>query len=500
MKKKKGIIIAVISILVIVGAVFAVLKLTKGKSKEEDGELVYTELVSNITDSGYYLDSRYMGVVESQEVKNVDKASDKKVKEILVSEGDMVEEGDALFAYDTEDMTLTLRQLELELTSINNNISNANAEIATLNKERNEADSDEKIQYTAQIQSLQAQVNQYYYDASSKQLEIDRQKAAIENNEVYAPMSGIIKEINEDAQGTSGDNYDYYGGNQDTKHFISIMAVGDYRIKATSNEMNVRSMYEGMPMLIRSRIDDSVVWTGVISSIDLEHPENDNNNGMYYMESQGEQATKYPFYISLDSTDGLMLGQHVYVEADYGQGEVKDGLWLYDYYIMQEDDKAYVWVENSKGRVEKREVTLGSFDEMQWAYEITAGLTKEDYIAFPEDRIKEGMKVTHNYDDVMQYYDDMYDDYDINEGLPEGYYYDDDFNLIDPEGNVVTDYYFDENGELVIGTYDILDDEVYPDEVIDMPKDEIDVPEEMIDEEPVGAIDLTAPIKGGICA
>lgn len=34
-----------------------------------------------------------------------------------------------------------------------------------------------------------------------------------------------------------------------------------------------------------------------------------------------------------------MLGQHVYVEADYGQGDVKEGLWLDEYYIMQEDDE-----------------------------------------------------------------------------------------------------------------------------------------------------------------
>ena len=100
-------------------------------------------------------------------------------------------------------------------------------------------------------------------------------------------------------------------------------------------------------MIVRSRVDDST-WTGTVTKIDLEHPDNGNNDG-YYMGSSGTTATKYPFYISLDSTDGLMLGQHVYVEADYGQGDVKEGLWLDEYYIMQEDDGAYVWAENAKG-------------------------------------------------------------------------------------------------------------------------------------------------------
>lgn len=96
-----------------------------------------------------------------------------------------------------------------------------------------------------------------------------------------------------------------------------------------------------------------------------------------------------------------MLGQHVYVEADYGQGDVKEGLWLDEYYIMQEDDGAYVWAENAKGYIEKRKIELGEYDENMMRYQILSGLTEDDYIAYPEDRVKEGMKVTHNYEDVM---------------------------------------------------------------------------------------------------
>ena len=109
--------------------------------------------------------------------------------------------------------------------------------------------------------------------------------------------------------------------------------------------------------------------------------------------SSGTTATKYPFYISLDSTDGLMLGQHVYVEADYGQGDVKEGLWLDEYYIMQEDDGAYVWAENAKGYIEKRKIELGEYDENMMRYQILSGLTEDDYIAYPEDRVKEGMRL-----------------------------------------------------------------------------------------------------------
>lgn len=422
--KKKGIIILIVVLLALAGAAGAIYYVLHNK-KASNEELVYATKISDLN-GGYDLtESRYMGTVESQEVKGVNRDSDKKVKELYVKEEDEVKAGDVLFEYDTESMELQLRQLELELTSINNNIATLNQQIASLTTEKAAAPAEEQLSYSAQIQNLQAQVNQANYDASAKQLEIDRQKLSMENTKVVAPMDGIIKTINENNSTSSSDddssNSNSDNGSDSTSNaYITIMAKGDYRIKATASELTVRSMSEGQSMIIRSRVDDST-WTGTVTKIDLEHPDNGNNND-YYM-SSGTTATKYPFYISLDSTDGLMLGQHVYVEADYGQGDVKEGLWLDEYYIMQEDDGAYVWAENAKGYIEKRKVELGEYDENMMRYQILSGLTEDDYIAYPEDRVKEGMKVTHNYEDVM--IDDTGDDGTIDDGSYDDGAYDD---------------------------------------------------------------------------
>lgn len=428
--KKKGIIILIVVLLVLAGAAGAIYYVLHNK-KASNEELVYATKISDLN-GGYDLtESRYMGTVESQEVKGVNRDSDKKVKELYVKEEDEVKAGDVLFEYDTESMELQLRQLELELTSINNNIATLNQQIASLTTEKAAAPAEEQLSYSAQIQNLQAQVNQANYDASAKQLEIDRQKLSMENTKVVAPMDGIIKTINENNSTSSSDddssNSNSDNGSDSTSNaYITIMAKGDYRIKATASELTVRSMSEGQSMIIRSRVDDST-WTGTVTKIDLEHPDNGNNND-YYM-SSGTTATKYPFYISLDSTDGLMLGQHVYVEADYGQGDVKEGLWLDEYYIMQEDDGAYVWAENAKGYIEKRKIELGEYDENMMRYQILSGLTEDDYIAYPEDRVKEGMKVTHNYEDVViddtvedaTGGDSLYDDGYTDDGSVDGY-------------------------------------------------------------------------------
>ena len=113
-----------------------------------------------------------------------------------------------------------------------------------------------------------------------------------------------------------------------------------------------------------------------------------------------EKATKYPFYVSLDSTDGLMMGQHLFIELDEGQMEAKEGIWLFEGYIVKEDEKSYVWAANANNKLEKREVELGEYDESLSEYEILSGLTDEDAIAFPMDGLYEGVTTVTDASEV----------------------------------------------------------------------------------------------------
>ena len=95
-----------------------------------------------------------------------------------------------------------------------------------------------------------------------------------------------------------------------------------------------------------------------------------------------------------------MVGQHVTIEADLGIDETpKEGVWVDDYYICDADRSPYVWAEGGDGKLAKRTVVLGEYDKDSMKYEITSGLTLEDKIAMPEERLFEGMKVTYNQDD-----------------------------------------------------------------------------------------------------
>ena len=107
-------------------------------------------------------------------------------------------------------------------------------------------------------------------------------------------------------------------------------------------------------------------------------------------------SSKYPFYIELDSTDGLILGQHVYLEMEKEAGE-EAGIPLSMAFLCYDDDgSAYVWAENNRGKLEKRVVTLGATNDMMGTVSIIDGLTEADYIAFPDYELcKEGVPTTH---------------------------------------------------------------------------------------------------------
>ncbi len=456
-KKKKpiGKIVAVFLLLAMIGGgiTFLVLKLKNGGNKVSD-ELVFVESVENIAGSDYMGSNRYMGIVEAQETKGIQKDSDKKIKEIYVEVEDEVKEGDKLFEYDTEEMELKLRQMELELARINNSISTMNQQINSLAAEREEAPAESKLSYTAQIQNLQAQINQSNYDVSAKQLEIDKQKKAMENAVVYAPMNGIIKEINdeENKNNNNSSSNSYSESSSDDNAFIKIMAKGEYRVKATADEVSVRSMSQGQAMICYNRIGEPMSWKGTVSEVDLEHPDN-GGGGDYYYGGGNETTTKYPFYIEIDDVDGLLLGQHVYVEPDVGQDQVKEGLWLDAYYIVQDENGAYVWAEGSDGLIKKQAVELGELDEGLMRYEILSGITLSDYIAYPEARIKEGMKATRNYNDILeqQYYEEQNGEGDGSSYGNGGTYpggdssYYEDYEDYSDDASYYDDYYPDED-------------------------------------------------------
>lgn len=420
MKKKKIILTGAVVAAVVVVGIGAWALFGRSSSDASTENVVYVNSVENLMNpgSGNGAVNRFAGVVETQKQVDIQQNQDKTVKDIYVEVGQEVSKGDPLFSYDTEKSQEDLEKAKLELERINNNIGNKQNEIAALEKEKKSAGNDAQLDYTMQIQSAQMELKQSEYEKKSKQVEIQKLQDSIDNCQVTSEIDGVVKSIN---NGTDINSNSYSG---DSQAFMSIIAMGDFRIKCKVNEQNISSITPGQAVIVHSRVDDSVTWKGTMGAVDTENPGNDSNNGYYSSGDGSTQSNSYPFYIELDSSEGLMLGQHVYVEADYGQSEEKAGIWLEDSFICDADtDNPYVWVDNGKGKLEKRSVTLGQHDDDLFQYEIADGLTKDDMITYPEDGLEEGMKTAVGSNGQMGQSNPVMEGEDMdlsNEDFPEG--------------------------------------------------------------------------------
>ncbi len=384
--KKKTLAVAGIGVVLAVAVTTSVL-IYQSRKRDNDANNVFVSSVGTITGNiatGW--NNRFSGVVEPQETKEVKLDTSKKVKELFVEAGDTVTVGTPLFQYETDELALNIQQGQLEGEQIKNEMASTSTQIAALEAEKAKASADAQLSYTVQIQTLQTELKKQQYNINTKQLEMEQLQKSIDNAIVTSEMDGVIKKINEkptsSLEGTGSDAY------------ITILATGEFRIKGTISEMNIYEIGEGKSVIVRSRVDEDKTWAGTISKIDRESQESSNNNSLTGNGAMGSagSSSKYSFYVALSNTDDLMLGQHVFIELDEGISEQKEGLWIGEYYIVQnEEGDSFVWIDQ-EGKIEKRQVQLGEYDENLGEYEIIDGLTIDDYIAFPDDTLKEGNK------------------------------------------------------------------------------------------------------------
>ena len=365
---------------------------------------VYVQSVNEIM--GYSAAGEYnvcAGIVVAQNETEIEKDEERKISELKVEAGQSVSAGDVLFVYDMEEAKLSIDKAELEVEQLKNTISDIEEQIKELESEKKYASSSDQLSYTVRIQSLETDKLEAEYNISVKEAELESMKASIGDGEVRAPISGKVKSINE-----NGAVDEMTGA---ALPYIVLIEEGAYRIKGTVNELNRGDFFEGQSVIIRSRIDSEQTWHGMIELIESTPDESQNNN-MYYngMSDEMTSTSSYPFYVQLENTDDLLLGQHVYIEPDAGQNEEQSGLWLNAAYVAgSEEEGYYVWAADKHDEIEKREVVVGTIDEEMFQYEIVSGLSGTDRIAFPEEGIREGAPIAETPVATEAYGEENYD-------------------------------------------------------------------------------------------
>ena len=300
---------------------------------------------------------------------------------MAVKAGDEGKKGQTLFTYDQTQAQLDLEKAQLELDQMKSTLSAKQEEKARLERDKSNVSPDQQLQYDLEIREATAAILEQQYNISLKEKEVQRLTDSVGKAEITSPVDGRVQTVNENGGTDSNGN---------ALPIVTIVETAGFRVKGYVNESNASALSEGTQVLIRSRVG-SDVWKGSVTSIDWKNPVSGGNQSTMDGGSDVSTASRYPFYVTLDSSDGLLMGQHVYIEPDHGQGQKQEGIHLPAYYINDADTSPWVWAQDKNGKLEKRGLTLGTYEEDLATYPVESGLAAEDYIAFPDETLAVGM-------------------------------------------------------------------------------------------------------------
>lgn len=389
-KKRVGMILIIVVLLIAVAGVVIVIRSMSQDNKVISDTAFVTKVEEVQKQEIWSLsENRFGGVAEAEEKVEVVADTDKTIKKTYVQKGDTVKKGDKLFEYDTESTQLELDKKLLEIDELNAEIKTHNTKISTLEKEKEKAkatETDERLSIENDILTEQLALKKAEYNLKTVKKEVEELKKAINNNVVTASKGGKIKSVgNQNTTQTTTMQMDISNNSENV--YITITTSENCRIRAVVSETYIDDFEKDKEVIVRSRTDEMVTWKGKVHSIG-----NPLDKAQSY-QGEAETVTKYPVYVSLENQDGIKAGQHFTVELGKVLTSTKDAVELGDYYISDKETSPYVWKAGKNGILEKCIVTLGNYDEQNHIYEIKSGITKTDYIAYPEAFLYEGMPV-----------------------------------------------------------------------------------------------------------
>ena len=337
---------------------------------------------------------KFAGMVVSENVVEIERDTEQKLDELYVAVGDTVRVNEKLFEYDTDTLSLTIDKQQLEIDKLTQQIKDLTTQKTNLEKQikaeksKKESKQDKDLLHNLdlQLRTVTADLSEYNLTKDIKQAEMNYNKDMLKNAAVRSPIKGTVRSINEN--GTP---------------YITIQQDGAFQVKGTLNELSLNAgIMEGVGVTILSRTDPTAYWTGTVTLVDYNTTDEGENDNMYggYVDPMAS-STSYPFYITLDSTDGLLLGQHVYIQIS-AAGIGDELLRIPEDYILDvaTDEETWlttgsVWGVNMETMtLTKISVTLGEYDPTYGTYVILDGITPESFLADPaDDGVKEGAAV-----------------------------------------------------------------------------------------------------------
>ena len=357
--------------------------------------------------------SRFLGVLSRKEAVMVRLDPGRETAGFLVGEGDIVEEGAVLAAYDNASLLLEKEQLLLDREQLVFDAESAGLQIQTLKRERGQAEAARRGDYDLQILNAEAELSRKEYDLSRKDREIAALEEKLAEREVTSPCRGAVAGI--DPEGGS----------------LSIVPEDEYEFSFQAGEEELADFQAGDAVSVAAR-DGSLVLPGTVDQVGTGSPsESETVSG-------AARVSLYPVRGTVTGAGAFLPGQHVYIEkadaigAAGGSGapEAEDGadgtvtepespaekaedqvgdqegaaaetakgdletaeILLPEGYVEDAAGKPWVWAAGEDGRLKKRPVTLGAYNDRHGAWQVREGLAMTDYLAWPSALLEEGQE------------------------------------------------------------------------------------------------------------
>ena len=351
MKKKIGIGIGVLVILLIMGLVI-VRSFFYSKDQaieiEEDPYGIEYYVVPNMEQ--VFVN----GIVKPEQSQEFSKEESLgTMGDLEVENGQNVEKGQLFYTYENTEVATQISDLKNQIARIETQKSNANYKLNLAIKNWKKQPVEERSQTLEEIK-----IDMGTDDLSAEITEMNSNIKSLKEQQykkVVAPFDGKV----------------YIPEVKDANTPILKLISNKFYVSGTVNEKDVEKLVPEQVADIKVISNDRTV-TGKVNFIDL-NPSDGNDGGETYYSEESSAMSSYPVKLSLDSLEGIRNGYHVQAVINIG----KTAITIPTEAIKQEGDQVYVLV-NDFGTVVRRVVQIG--EEEGNSTVVTSGLEAEDQI------------------------------------------------------------------------------------------------------------------------
>ncbi|MGH1279256.1 efflux RND transporter periplasmic adaptor subunit [Bacillus basilensis] len=362
-KKNKVLITSVVAIGIAAGSYFA---FSGGGS---DVAMAYSGY--KVTEKQIENAQKFGGEVIPSGIETISFDPTKGTYELSVKKDDEVKKGQLLFKYNDPTAKQGVTEAEMQKKIAQKEVTLFQKQIDTakqkLQKDKNAGLPAEALKASEiEVQQLESQLEMKKFEVEKADEMIKAAKEKVNTLSVTSPADGVIDDIvkiADEKTGMSG---------------ITLRHAGPFKVKGQLSEYELASMKVGQEVTVSSKTVAGKTWTGKVTEI-----------GSTPLKSMDENKTvsNYQFTVTLDNSEELQNGFHVYVTSKSGEAT---GTIVPKSSIVKKGDKNIVFVVKD-GKAKEQAVTI-EFETDSEAK--VSGVKKgEQIISKPEKDLKDGMEV-----------------------------------------------------------------------------------------------------------